>query len=110
MSKNKWVRSVSFNHTTPKDVERLKHIGKKSFSRYVKRLIDEDIKRKEETKKEAPVKQESKKEIVYTYHEDEIKKEVSPKTPRQSSSFKNDIQDMVKINGLNIKGVFKPKN
>ena len=46
MSKNKWVRSISFNRTNPDDVRRLDFIGKKSFSRLVKKLIDEEIKRK----------------------------------------------------------------
>lgn len=45
MSDNKWVRSISFNKKNPKDIERLKLIGKKSFSRYVKRLLDDEIKR-----------------------------------------------------------------
>ncbi|MEC1772307.1 hypothetical protein [Schinkia azotoformans] len=46
MSKNKWVRSISFNRTNPDDIKRLNFIGKKSFSRIVKKLIDEEIKRK----------------------------------------------------------------
>lgn len=45
MSENKWVRSISFNKKNPQDIERLKLIGKKSFSRYVKRLLDDEIKR-----------------------------------------------------------------
>lgn len=45
MSKNKWVRSISFNHTNEKDVKRLKLIGGKSFSRYIKKLLDEEIQR-----------------------------------------------------------------
>lgn len=45
MSENKWVRSISFNRTNPRDLERLKLIGKKSFSRYIKKLLDEEIKR-----------------------------------------------------------------
>jgi hypothetical protein len=45
MSDNKWVRSISFNKKNPQDIERLKLIGKKSFSRYVKRLLDDEIKR-----------------------------------------------------------------
>ncbi|EKN68088.1 hypothetical protein P9E76_15545 [Schinkia azotoformans] len=46
MSKNKWVRSISFNHTNPDDIRRLDFIGKKSFSGVIKKLIDEEIKRK----------------------------------------------------------------
>lgn len=45
MSENKWVRSISFNKKNPQDIERLNLIGKKSFSRYVKKLLDEEIKR-----------------------------------------------------------------
>lgn len=45
MSENKWVRSISFNRKNPQDIERLKLIGKKSFSRYLKKLMDEEIKR-----------------------------------------------------------------
>ena len=45
MSRNKWVRSISFNRTNSGDVARLKLIGKKSFSRYIKKLLDEEIKR-----------------------------------------------------------------
>lgn len=45
MSANQWVRSISFNHKNPDDIERLKLIGKKSFSRFVKKLLDEEIKR-----------------------------------------------------------------
>lgn len=42
---NKWVRSISFNKTNSQDIARLKLIGKKSFSRFIKRLLDEEIKR-----------------------------------------------------------------
>lgn len=45
MSDNKWVRSISFNKKNPQDIGRLNLIGKKSFSRYVKKLLDEEIKR-----------------------------------------------------------------
>lgn len=45
MSQNKWVRSISFNRTNSKDIARLKLIGKKSFSRFIKKLLDEEIKR-----------------------------------------------------------------
>lgn len=45
MSKNKWVRSISFNRTNEKDIQRLKLIGKKSFSRYIKKLLDDELQR-----------------------------------------------------------------
>jgi len=42
---HKWVRSVSFNKKDPQDIARLQLIGKKSYSRFIKRLLDEEIKR-----------------------------------------------------------------
>lgn len=45
MSANQWVRSISFNKKNLQDIERLNLIGKKSFSRYIKKLLDEEIKR-----------------------------------------------------------------
>ncbi|ADU30384.1 hypothetical protein [Evansella cellulosilytica] len=47
MSKNKWVRSISFNKKNEKDIARLKLIGKKSFSRFIKKLLDDEIIRRE---------------------------------------------------------------
>ncbi|MBU9724108.1 MULTISPECIES: hypothetical protein [Bacillaceae] len=47
MSKNKWVRSISFNKTNEKDIARLKLIGKKSFSRFIKKLLDDEIIRRQ---------------------------------------------------------------
>jgi len=43
---NKWVRSISFNRTNKDDILRLQLIGKKSFSRFIKQLLDDEIKRK----------------------------------------------------------------
>ncbi|MEC1697772.1 hypothetical protein [Schinkia azotoformans] len=48
MSNNKWIRPISFNRNNQKDKERLDFIGRKSFSRFIKKLIDEEIKRKKE--------------------------------------------------------------
>jgi len=42
---NKRVRSISFNSNNEADIQRTKLIGKKSFSRYVKKLLDDEIKR-----------------------------------------------------------------
>lgn len=50
MSKNKFVRSVSFNYKNEKDVARLNLIGRKKFSTYIKKLLDEELKREEEQK------------------------------------------------------------
>lgn len=44
---NKQVRSVSFNKTNEKDALRQKFIGKKSFSKLIKKLLDEEMKRRE---------------------------------------------------------------
>lgn len=43
---NKWVRSISFNKTNKADILRLQLINKKSFSRFIKKLLDDEIKRK----------------------------------------------------------------
>jgi hypothetical protein len=43
MSKNKVIKSVGFNVTNPDDAEILKAIKRRNFSRYVKKLLLEDI-------------------------------------------------------------------
>lgn len=43
MSKNKVIKSVSFNITNEKDREYLQHIENLNFSGYVKGLIEKDI-------------------------------------------------------------------
>lgn len=50
MSKNKWIRPVSFNKRNADDVARLKLIGQKSFSKFIKKLLDEEIERCAERK------------------------------------------------------------
>jgi hypothetical protein len=44
LSKNKIIKSVSFNITNVKDQEYLKRIDGINFSGYVKKLIEKDIK------------------------------------------------------------------
>ena len=46
MSENKWIRPVSFNRKNKKDQERLKLVGRKAFSTFVKKLLDEEIERR----------------------------------------------------------------
>lgn len=48
------VKSVHFNITKENDMITLKSIGKKNFSKYVKKLILEDIERKKELSKQQP--------------------------------------------------------
>ncbi|MGY3718644.1 hypothetical protein ACWE42_24325 [Sutcliffiella cohnii] len=62
MSKNKKIKSVSFNFKNENDKKILKHIARRNFSVYVKKLILADIERKEPVQKEFPV--EVKKEVV----------------------------------------------
>ena len=50
------VKSVHFNVTKENDAALLKHIGRKNFSRYVKKLILEDLSRKKEQQNQ-PIKQ-----------------------------------------------------
>jgi hypothetical protein len=47
LSKNKDIRSVSFNKTKENDMKMLEHLEGKNFSGYVKELIWEEIKKKE---------------------------------------------------------------
>jgi hypothetical protein len=51
LSKNKDIRSVSFNKTKEKDIKMLEHLEDKNFSGYVKELIWADIQKKESTLK-----------------------------------------------------------
>ncbi|MCM3413495.1 hypothetical protein [Metabacillus litoralis] len=50
MGVNKVVKAVSFNPTKEDDSIMLKHIKRRNFSGYVKKLIMRDIKEKEESK------------------------------------------------------------
>ena len=52
MSENKFPKSVGFNLKNEDDQKILKHIKKRKFSPYVKKLILEDIKRKELLRKQ----------------------------------------------------------
>ncbi|MED3563955.1 hypothetical protein [Bacillus xiapuensis] len=54
---NAKVKSVHFNITKESDQMMLKHIGRKNFSRYIKKLILEDIQRKKELSNQQPIKQ-----------------------------------------------------
>lgn len=50
MSGNKVIKSVSFNKQNDEDNKMIKHFSRRNFSGYVKKLIMQDIKRKEEEK------------------------------------------------------------
>jgi hypothetical protein len=52
MSQNKVVKPVSFNITKPDDAKMLDHIKRRNFSGYVKNLIWQDIKSRDEKKAE----------------------------------------------------------
>lgn len=51
MSKNKVIKSVSFNSNSEKDREFLQHIEKVNFSGYVKDLIQADLQRRKDDRK-----------------------------------------------------------
>lgn len=51
MSKTKFPKSVSFNTKNEEDKLILKHIARRNFSGYVKKLIIQDIKQKQELKR-----------------------------------------------------------
>lgn len=50
MTADKRVKSVAFNVKNPEEKDLWKHVSRRNFSGYVKRLIAEDIKRKEAIK------------------------------------------------------------
>ncbi|WP_191556625.1 hypothetical protein [Metabacillus idriensis] len=52
MGKTKFPKSVSFNTKNEDDQKILKHVSRRNFSGYVKKLILEDIKKKEVEKAE----------------------------------------------------------
>ncbi|MED1603601.1 hypothetical protein [Alkalihalophilus marmarensis] len=79
MSKNKWVRSISFNKKNEKDVERLKLIGKKSFSRFIKKLLDEEIIRTSDITRQRIVE-----EVTIKVGTPQETKEIKPVQVRQS--------------------------
>ena len=54
MAGNKVVKSVSLNLNVDDDQLILKHVKKKNFSGYVKKLILEEIKQQESAKREEP--------------------------------------------------------
>lgn len=53
MSGNKVIKPVSFNKTKEEDRRMLKHLQKRNFSGYVKKLILSEIEKKEQQKKVA---------------------------------------------------------
>ncbi|UGB31724.1 hypothetical protein [Metabacillus sp. B2-18] len=63
MGKDKFVKSVHFNLKNENDSKINKHIARRNFSGYVKKLILEDIKKKE-VEKGAIKQAESKKENI----------------------------------------------
>ena len=56
--KNRFSKPVAFNNKNESDQKILKYVKKKNFSGYVKKLILEDIKRKE-LQKQQPFKSEN---------------------------------------------------
>jgi IS5 family transposase len=50
MSKNRFSKPVAFNKNNPDDQKILKHVARRNFSGYVKKLILADIEAKEQEK------------------------------------------------------------
>lgn len=50
MSSNKVVKPVSFNISKPEEAALLKHVSRRNFSGYVKKLIAQDILHRKEEK------------------------------------------------------------
>lgn len=73
MSRNKWVRSISFNKTNPDDVRRLELIGDSSFSKFVKNLIDRELERQDQMEKYTPTYLKPKPDI-YQIREEKLRR------------------------------------
>lgn len=69
---NKFAKSVSFNTKNEEDQKILKHVKKKNFSGYAKKLMLEDIKRKE-LQKQQPIKSEGG-SIVFKLEDTNVRK------------------------------------
>lgn len=59
MTADKRVKSVAFNVKNQEEKYLWKHVSRRNFSGYVKRLIAEDIRRREESKKPQQVRNDS---------------------------------------------------
>lgn len=86
MSKNKVIKPVSFNITKEQDNQMLKHVKRKNFSGYVKKLILADMESKmkaiDENVKEVPQK--------------ELKKEVPPPVKESAADRLKNLKEKTK--------------
>ncbi|MBU8908468.1 hypothetical protein [Desertibacillus haloalkaliphilus] len=87
MSKNRFVKSVSFNKTNEEDQLILKNISRRNFSGYVKKLILEDIKQKQGNKSDK-TKNEGEK--------DDIQNDKSVMTPQPKQSPSDRLEQLKK--------------
>lgn len=90
--KNRFSKPVAFNKKNEEDQKILKHVSRRNFSGYVKKLILEDIKRKEQKKVVAenlePVKEDVV-EIVEEIKQPELAKEsVKERLEKASAKIK----------------------
>jgi hypothetical protein len=67
--KNRFSKPVAFNKNNPDDQKILKHVSRRNFSGYVKKLILNDIRQREEEK----VQKETKKEVKNDAPKEDIK-------------------------------------
>lgn len=78
---NKRVKSVSLNVTKEDDQKILKHVKRRKFSKYVKELILQDIKNKEEQQKAIVEKEERTKPITVKEQLEQLKKREQSSAP-----------------------------
>jgi len=81
--KNRFSKPVAFNKRNEEDQKILKHVSRRNFSGYVKKLILEDIKRKEEKKAAVEAVKPVKEDVV------EIVEEIKqPETTQETTAEK----------------------
>lgn len=77
--KNRFSKPVAFNKNNPDDQRILKHVARRNFSGYVKKLILEDIRRREQEKAQNEAKNEVKMDIQKAVEEIKTKQEPEQK-------------------------------
>lgn len=100
IGKNKHIKSISFNKKNENDNKILKHVARRNFSGYVKKLILADMeakKQRKEIKQPTPAPTQEKKEAVVnkkvSYYDIEQQKQreqtTAPKIFKPTNSPKN---------------------
>jgi len=87
--KNRFSKPVAFNKKNEEDQKILKHVSRRNFSGYVKKLILEDIKRKEREKvQKSTLVQEVKETVEVAKQPDLIKETMEERLERAKGQIK----------------------